>query len=203
MTTIPQATKVIGFRSCVVVGSTLVTALVHTNPLLQWVNTEPSQIIEHSEPESHQAERPAKDKEYGQQLGADEREVSTSSAPFVEPTSVRAFGICSSDKIWCAEQTCADHTPHTTNAVNGDSVNCVIDSKTDQQFRPQNIEEAGKDTDNDCGPCLDGGTTCSNSNEAGQATIHGSSDVIKDFTMFTPVPPRAEEHCGNGTGTCS
>jgi len=109
--TIGQLLEMIIRRRLNHVGGTLVTTDIHTNFFFEWIDTEPSHVVEEHKVYAHNAEDPSKDEEDKNELKAQQSKIAAASLPFVEPTDMVVPPKCSHQKFALGEETSSDHAP--------------------------------------------------------------------------------------------
>mmetsp|Transcript_21960 Transcript_21960/g.44057 ORF Transcript_21960/g.44057 Transcript_21960/m.44057 type:complete len:223 (-) Transcript_21960:426-1094(-) len=170
---------------------------IHSALFIEGVNTEHPKHIQDPHIDSHGRTRPRNDPEAGDQLHTKEREVTQR----VEPAHVFSHAERRLQTPGRGEKAGCDHAPHAADHVHRNGVHCIVNLELQEQRRSGEVEPSRKDTNNESGPGFHCCTSRSNSDEAGEAAVHGGGGVPGIAAADPVFDQSGGEHggyCGRG-----
>mmetsp|Transcript_18891 Transcript_18891/g.52509 ORF Transcript_18891/g.52509 Transcript_18891/m.52509 type:complete len:523 (+) Transcript_18891:49-1617(+) len=183
----------------VVCGST-VMGDVQTDFLLEWVDAEHAEGVEHDEEWSHDGEDPCADPQDAADLAEEEVGISGFLAPRVEPSGVQGCVSGGTQLAFLSKETDSDHTPGSVGEVNWDGVDGVIDLHGDQELGESVVDPSTDHADDDGHSWCDDGASCGDGDESTQGSVHGHGEVVRGLAGLGLFNDGVGEHGSDATG---
>ena len=183
-----------------VVGSTLVVGDVKTDLLLEGIDTEPSEEVEHEEEGDHGGRDPGDDPEDTNELNKEEVGITGATAPGVEPSDVEVGSVGDGGTGRLGEETDGDAAPHAVGEVDGDGIDGIIDLELEEEGGETAVDPTGNDANEESTVGGDDGGTGGDTDEAGEAAVHGVGKIVLGLTGLHLAEESVSEHGGDGTG---
>mmetsp|Transcript_44900 Transcript_44900/g.94229 ORF Transcript_44900/g.94229 Transcript_44900/m.94229 type:complete len:133 (+) Transcript_44900:319-717(+) len=128
---------------------------IQTNLLLEGINTEESQNIEKMEVWCHDHRDPSNNPEDTTDLGKEERAISRTLSPHVEPAIFSMFAECVDGTVWLSEKSNSNASPDTITKVDRDGIDSIINLELDKEVGPEDVSPPSDDANNKGRPWRD------------------------------------------------